>query len=104
MSPRLLLPALTLSVSVAYSQPANLILHNAKIVTVDPQFRIAESIAIRGGRIVAVGRQAETARLAGPATRQVDLQGKMVLPGLIDSHVHAAQAAMYEFDHPVPDM
>jgi len=104
MLPRLLLPALALSVSVAYSRPADLILHNGKIVTVDPQFRMAESIAIRAGRIVAVGSQAETARLAGPATHQVDLKGKMGLPGLIDSHVHAAQAAMYEFDHPVPEM
>ncbi len=46
----------------------------------------------------------EVAKLAGPNTRLVDLKGKTVLPGLIDSHVHSAAAAMYEFDHPIPDM
>jgi hypothetical protein len=86
------------------AQPADLILSHGKIVTVDPQFRIADSIAIRGDRILGVGGLADVARLAGPGTRRIDLRGKTVLPGLIDSHVHAAQAAMYEFDHPVPDM
>jgi predicted amidohydrolase YtcJ len=95
---------LFLAAAALRGQPADLILSHGKIVTVDPQFRIADSIAIRGGRILAVGGRAEVARLAGPGTRQIDLRGKTVLPGLIDSHVHAAQAAMYEFDHPVPDM
>jgi predicted amidohydrolase YtcJ len=86
------------------AQPADLILRNGKIVTVDRRFQIFDSMAIRGDRILAVGGRSEISRLAGPGTRQIDLQGKTVLPGLIDSHVHAAQAAMYEFDHPVPDM
>ena len=86
------------------AQRADLILRHGKIVTVDAQFRIADSIAIRGDRILAVGDRTAIARMSGPGTRHIDLQGKTVLPGLIDSHVHAAQAAMYEFDHPVPDM
>jgi predicted amidohydrolase YtcJ len=96
--------SLSLFAAIAFAQPADLILHHAKIVTVDAQFRIADSIAIRGERIIAVGPHAEVAKLAGSNTRQVDLQGKTVLPGLIDTHVHGSEAAMYEFDHPVPEM
>jgi predicted amidohydrolase YtcJ len=101
---RALVPLLVFAAAALGAQPADLILSHGKIATVDPQFRIGDSIAIRGERILAVGGRAEVARLAGPGTRQIDLRGKTVLPGLIDSHVHAAQAAMYEFDHPVPDM
>ena len=82
----------------------DLILHNGKIVTVDDQFSLAEALAIRGDRIVAVGQDAGVLGLAGPDTRKVDLAGKTVLPGLIDSHTHPLGAAMYEFDHTVPDM
>ena len=84
--------------------PPSHIFHSGRIVTVDPQFRIVEAMAIRDGRIVAVGTNADMVRTAGPATEQVDLGGKTVLPGLIDSHVHAPAASMYEFEQPVPDM
>ncbi|MGH9374008.1 MAG: amidohydrolase [Vicinamibacterales bacterium] len=84
--------------------PPSHIFHNGKIVTVDPQFRTVEAMAIRDGRIVAVGPNADIVRLAGAGTEQVDLGGKTVLPGLIDSHVHAPGASMYEFEQPVPDM
>jgi len=88
----------------AYAQPAELILHHGKIVTVDSQFRVVDSIAIQGDRIVATGTRDEVAKVAGPNINQIDLRGKTVLPGLMDSHSHALDAAMYEFDHPVPDM
>jgi predicted amidohydrolase YtcJ len=101
---RKLIPAVLLAAAVVDAQPADTIFQGGKIVTVDPQFRVADSLAIRGDRILGAGSRAEIARLAGPATRRIDLQGKTVLPGLIDSHVHAAEAALYEFDHPVPDM
>jgi predicted amidohydrolase YtcJ len=101
---RALLSLFFCGVGALLAQPADVILHNGKIVTVDQQFRIADSMAIRGDRIVAAGSRTEIARLGGPGTRQIDLQGKTVLPGLIDSHVHAAESALYEFDHPVPDM
>lgn len=80
------------------------IFHNGKIVTVDPQFRIAEAIAVRGDSIEAVGGDEEILALAGSETERIDLGGKTVLPGLIDSHSHAPAASMYEFDHAVPDM
>src|SRR4249920_4249653 len=84
--------------------PPSHIFNNGRIVTVDPQFRIVEAMAIRDGRVVAVGTNTEIAKLAGSGTQQVDLGGKTVLPGLIDSHVHAPSASMYEFGQPVPDM
>jgi predicted amidohydrolase YtcJ len=84
--------------------PASQIFHTGRIVTVDPQFRTVEAMAIRDGRIVAVGTNTDIVRLAGSSTERIDLGGKTVLPGLIDSHVHAPGASMYEFEHPVPDM
>jgi predicted amidohydrolase YtcJ len=101
---RAFFPGLLLLAAALRAQAPDLILHHGKIVTVDPQFRIVDSIAIRGDRILALGRYTNIARLAGRDTRQIDLKGKTVLPGLSDSHVHAAEAALYEFDHPVPDM
>lgn len=68
--------------------PAEMILTNGRIVTVDPQDSIAEAIAVRGGRILAVGPTAEIQAFAGPDTAVIDLQGKTVTPGLIDSHAH----------------
>jgi predicted amidohydrolase YtcJ len=104
MFSRALPTAALLCAATAFAQQADLILHNGKIVTVDPQFRMAEAIAVTGERIAAVGRNAEVLKLAGPQTRKVDLRGKTVLPGLIDSHVHSVAASMYEFDHTVPEM
>lgn len=80
------------------------IFHHGKIVTVDEKFTIAEALAIRDDRIQAVGLNEEVLKLAGPKTKLIDLQGRTVIPGLIDSHVHAPGAAMYEFDHPIPEM
>ena len=88
----------------ALAQQADLLLYHGKIVTVDKDFRIVEAMAVRGDRILAAGGRAEVERLAGPRTERVDLAGKTVLPGLIDSHVHAGAAAMYEWERPVPDM
>ena len=93
-----------LLVLAAAALPADLILHNGRIVTVNAGFEIAEALAVKGDRLLAVGRNAEILRLKEPGTQVVDLQGKTVLPGLIDSHVHSTGAAMYEFDHPIPDM
>src|SRR5262245_11063789 len=87
-----------------HEPPPSHIFHTARIVTVDPQFRIVQAMAVRDGRIVRTGTTAEIMRLAGSGTVQVDLGGKTVLPGLIDSHVHAPAASMYEFEQPVPDM
>jgi len=82
---------------------ADLILHHGKIVTADSTFSVHQALAVTGDRITAVGDNNSVLRLKGPATTVIDLEGKMVLPGLIDSHVHP-DAAMTEFDHPIPEM
>jgi predicted amidohydrolase YtcJ len=84
--------------------PPSQIFHNGKILTVDAQFHIVEAMAIRDGRILASGTNSDIEKLAGSTTERIDLGGKTVLPGLIDSHVHAPAASMYEFEQPVPDM
>ena len=81
----------------------DLILHHGKIVTVDSKFSVQQAVAVKDGRILQVGTDEEVLRSKGPATQTIDLRGKMVLPGLIDSHVHP-DAAMTEFDHPIPEM
>jgi len=86
------------------AQDADLILHHGKIVTVDEKFSIAEALAVKGDRIIAVGSNAEVLKLAGAKTEKIDLLGKTVLPGLADSHVHPTGASVYEFDHPIPEM
>lgn len=74
--------------AVAVNPPADLIVRDAHIVTVDPKFSIAHAAAIRDGRFIAVGSDAEVMRSKGPNTRVVDLHGKTVLPGFNDTHVH----------------
>lgn len=72
----------------AQPQPADIVLTNGKIITVDNRFSIAQAVAVKGDRIVAVGTSADINRLAGPNTRRIDLAGKAVIPGLIDNHAH----------------
>ena len=78
--------------SGAAGPPADVIIANGKIITVDERFTIAQAVAVRGDRIVAVGSDAEIAKLAGPATRRIDLRGRAVIPGLIDNHMHLLRA------------
>jgi len=95
---------LCVSPLAASAAEPDLILHHGKIVTVDRGFTIHQAISITGDRITAVGGNEEILRARGPRTEVVDLEGKMALPGLIDSHVHATGAAMTEFDHVIPEM
>jgi predicted amidohydrolase YtcJ len=88
----------------AVAEEADLIIYHGKLVTVDPQFAIQQAMAVKGDRILRVGRDAEVLKLRGQKTKVVDLGGKTVLPGLIDSHAHPGEASMTEFDHPIPDM
>ncbi len=67
---------------------ADLVIVHGHVWTVDPQHPRAEAVAVHGGRIVAVGSDAEIAKWIGPATKKLDAQGKSVLPGFIDAHVH----------------
>jgi len=71
-------------------QAPDAVLYNGKIVTVDSKFSVAQAVAIRGDRFVAVGDSETLRRTAGPATRQIDLGGRTVIPGLMDGHLHNA--------------
>ncbi len=82
---------------------ADLILHNGKIVTVDSAFSIQAAVAIKSGKVVAVGSEAFVLKTErGPQTAVIDLEGRTVLPGLVDAHVHALEAALSEFRAPLP--
>src|SRR5437763_11023254 len=98
-----LIAALLLGTAVFAAEP-DLILHHGKIVTVDERFSIQQAMAIEGNRIVQLGANEEVLKIKGPRTTLLDLKGKMVLPGLMDSHAHPLSAAMTEFDHPIPAM
>ncbi|HET7524384.1 MAG TPA: amidohydrolase family protein, partial [Burkholderiaceae bacterium] len=78
----------------ALAQPAELIVFNARIATLDAASTIASALAVREGRLIAVGNDAAVQPLAGPATRRIDAGGRTVIPGLIDSHIHAIRAAL----------
>jgi predicted amidohydrolase YtcJ len=77
------------------AQPADLVLTSGKIITVDNTFSIAEAVAVRDERIVAVGRNQDVAGLIGPNTQQINLGGKAVVPGLIDNHAHFMEEGAY---------
>src|SRR5579863_1346177 len=75
-----------------WPQNADTILVNGKILTVDAQFSTRQALAVRDGKITAVGSNADARKQAGPRTRVIDLQGRTVIPGFIDSHMHAIRA------------
>jgi predicted amidohydrolase YtcJ len=68
--------------------PADLLLTNAKVVTVEEQLPQTEAVAVRGDKIIALGSSADLKKYAGPATQVIDLQGQLVIPGFIESHGH----------------
>ncbi|MHB0947905.1 MAG: amidohydrolase [Gemmatimonadaceae bacterium] len=82
-----------LSVTVAAQQrpaspPAELIVTNARIYTMDESRPVVEALAVRGGRILFAGSGGEAMALRGPATRVLDLDGRTVVPGMVDAHAH----------------
>jgi predicted amidohydrolase YtcJ len=100
----LIVVAASIAPTARADDDADLIFHHGKIVTVDRRFSIGQAMAVKGDRLVRVGANEEVLRASGPKTTLIDLEGKMVLPGLIDSHTHPSDACMTEFDHPIPDM
>jgi predicted amidohydrolase YtcJ len=89
--------ALCLSAHAAAQQaerPADRILVNGRIITVDANDSVAEALAIRDGRILAVGTRAEIEALAGPATERIDLAGHTATPGLLDAHLHLSSGGL----------
>jgi predicted amidohydrolase YtcJ len=81
-------------------QPADLVVLHGKVLTVDARFSTASAVAIRDGIFVVVGSDAEATTLVGPKTRVLDARGKTVIPGLIESHVHATGVARAEAQQP----
>jgi predicted amidohydrolase YtcJ len=103
MNPRLLAAAL-FAAGLLPAADADLILHNAKIVTVDATFSIRQAVAIKDNRIVRVGSDRQVlAAERGRRTKTIDLGGRTVLPGLIDSHLHPLEAGLSEFRGPLPE-
>lgn len=96
------IPLVTLSGSAipAARQPAptvaDLVMRGGKVITLDPQSRIVSAVAVVRNRIAAVGSDAEIGQLIGPATQVVELQGRALLPGFIDSHSHVEGLAISE--------
>src|SRR5207245_276309 len=83
---------------------ADLVVHHARIVTLDHKSRIFEAVAIKDGRIIALGEDEKVLKKAGPKTRILDADGRTVLPGLYDSHVHPLSAATSEIRAPLPSL
>jgi predicted amidohydrolase YtcJ len=79
--------------------PPQLILFHGRILTVDSRDSIFQALAIRDGKIIAVGTDKEIMRLAGAATQRIDLHGRTATPGLIDSHAHIADAGVEQLYH-----
>jgi predicted amidohydrolase YtcJ len=74
--------------SDASSEPANVIVINARIYTVNPRQKWAEAIAVRGDKIIAVGERKQIEALRGPSTKVIDAGQRLLLPGFTDCHIH----------------
>lgn len=85
------------TLGAAERQPADLIFHNGKVWTVDAARPTAQAVAVKAGRIVAVGASADVLALKGSSTRVVDLGGRLLLPGFIDAHTHFENACDWVF-------
>src|SRR5262245_42102662 len=74
---------------------------NGKVITADKAFSIAQAVAVKGGKFVAVGTSDDMRRFVSPTTRVVDLKGRTVIPGLMDSHTHMLGAGAAETRAPM---
>ncbi len=82
------------TLGAAPDEPADLVLTNGRVITVDAQDSVVQALAVRGERIVAVGTDAEVKPFIGPRTRVIDLAGRGVTPGLMDAHNHLASSGL----------
>src|SRR5262245_50366802 len=101
------LASLIIGIAVAFSfsasaadPPADVVVLNGKVLTCDAGSKVAEGVAIRDGVFVLVGSTADAKKLIGDRTKVIDANGKTVLPGLIESHIHATGAARGEAVQP----
>ncbi len=81
--------AIALGTFEAQAQNADLILYNAKVFTAEPGQPLQQAIAVAGGKVLQVGSNEDIRKLAGSGSKQVDLGGKVLMPGFIDSHSHS---------------
>src|SRR4051812_39511856 len=79
---------LFLTATVAFAQPADLVLRNGKIVTMNASAPVAEAIAVRGDKIAALGADRDAPKWIGPRTKVIDLHGMLAVPGFIEGHGH----------------
>lgn len=94
--------AAIVSQSIVQAEEPTTIITNARIVTVDAGFTVTDAMAIRGGRIIAMGENAKSLDRPGSEIKRLDMQGRTILPGLMDSHAHPVGAATHEHDHEIP--
>ncbi len=87
-------PARAQNFDLSQAQLADTILTNGKILTADARFSIQPALAIKDGKLIAVGSVEDVHSLASTDTKVIDLGGRTVIPGLIDSHMHAIRAAL----------
>ncbi len=89
-------PALAaLSACVAIAQPADLVLRNGKIVTMNAAQPVVQALAARGDRVSALGSNADAAKWIGPRTQVIDLHGQLAIPGFIEGHGHFTGVGEY---------
>lgn len=86
--------ALVMVPGAGRAQSAELVVRNARITTLNPALPNASALAVRDGRIVAVGDESAIRSHVGPATRVIDAGGRRVLPGLNDSHLHLIRGGL----------
>src|SRR2546421_11180743 len=87
----------------AFAQgPPDVIYYNASVITTSADRPTAQAVAIRGDRFSAVGANADILKTAAASTQRIDLGGKCIVPGIIETHVHPIGAALSEIDGPVP--
>jgi predicted amidohydrolase YtcJ len=91
---RLFLIPVALSASLL-AQDTDTVFQNGKILTADAAFSTQQALAVRDGKITGVGTTAQIRKLAGAKTKVIDLDGRTVIPGIIDSHMHAIRAASF---------
>ena len=90
----LLAGSLLLASCVAATPPADRVYRNATVFIADAHASMAEAVAIREGRIVYVGSNEGVASFIGPSTKVTDLQGRFLMPGLVDGHMHPLEAGL----------
>ena len=90
-----LLTVSSLSSNLYAQEKADLVIHNAKVHSMENNYTVAEAIAIKGNKIIAVGSNQEIKKNQGKNSKVIDAKGKTVIPGLFDSHAHVIRAGRF---------